>query len=176
MTTPAMTPTTAIPRITEDDASLREAIRYATPTITLTPSMISSTEMPEKLNTLAAAAMMFAGWARCATLAHPPTTNKTNAHATAALRAFLATPVASATPANASSAPPLPAKRLNTNKGHWMLIYTSPFHSAVFFERIYTVAGWESPGSGRWWTLSLSLASAAATAFDASLSGSSKSP
>ena len=34
------------------------------PTITFKPSMISSTEMPEKLKMFAAAAMMFAGWAR----------------------------------------------------------------------------------------------------------------
>ena len=49
-------------------------------------------------------------------------------------RVFLATPNNSATPADARVTPPQPASRLKINKGHWIAIYTSSFHSAVFFD------------------------------------------
>ena len=52
--------------------SPRAVSTYATATMALTPSMMSSTEIPLNENTFAAAAMMLAGCARCATDAHPP--------------------------------------------------------------------------------------------------------
>ena len=92
--------------------------------------------MPERESTFAAAAMMLAGWAKCATDAQPPTISSASAAKAAGLRAFRPMPRNSESPTNASVAPPHPARRPKTTKGHWISIYTSSFQVAVLADRM----------------------------------------